>query len=76
MTSLLARLALVPEPIAFNLAVAWLVAGTGTGAFGFVFNLLRIQKVRRGALVLGLTAADRRTFGRQSGNWIRSGPSQ
>jgi YYY domain-containing protein len=57
MTSLLARLALVSEPIAFNLAVAWLVAGTGTAAFGLVFNLLRIQKVRRGALVLGLMAA-------------------
>ena len=57
MTSFLARLALVPEPIAFNLAVAWLVAATGTAAFGLVFNLLRIQKVHRGAIVLGLTAA-------------------
>ena len=41
MTGLVARLANVSEPIAFNLAVAWLVAGTGTGAFGLVHNLLR-----------------------------------
>ncbi len=57
MTSLIARLAMVSEPVAFNLAVAWLVAGTGTGAFGLVYNLLKIQKLRRGALVLGLMAA-------------------
>jgi len=57
MTSIIARLALVSEPVAFNLAIAWLVAGTGTGAFGLVFNLSRIQKIRRGALVLGLMAA-------------------
>jgi YYY domain-containing protein len=57
MTSLIARLALVPEQIAFNLALAWLVAGTGTGAFGLVFNLLRLQGARKSALILGLAAA-------------------
>jgi YYY domain-containing protein len=57
MTSLIARLALVPEQIAFNLALAWLVAGAGTGAFGLVFNLLRLQGARKSALLLGLTAA-------------------
>lgn len=40
MTSLLARLAAVPEYIAFNLSIAWLVAGAGTGAFGLVYNLV------------------------------------
>ena len=40
MTSLLARLAFVPEYIAFNLGIAWLVAGTGVGAFGLVYNLI------------------------------------
>jgi YYY domain-containing protein len=40
MTSLLARLAAVPEAIAFNLAVAWLTAGTAVGAFGLVYNLI------------------------------------
>ncbi|MDX1413530.1 MAG: DUF2298 domain-containing protein [Candidatus Promineifilaceae bacterium] len=57
MTSFIAQLGQVTEPIAFNLAVAWLVAGTGTGAFGLVYNLLKIQKVRRGVLALALTAA-------------------
>jgi len=57
MTSLIARLALVPEQIAFNLALAWLIAGTGTGAFGLVFNLLRLQGAKHGAVVLGLIAA-------------------
>lgn len=40
MTSLIARLAAVPEPIAFNLGIAWLVAGTAVGAFGLVYNLV------------------------------------
>ncbi|MBE2199936.1 MAG: hypothetical protein IAE79_15080 [Anaerolinea sp.] len=40
MTSLLARLAAVPEYIAFNLSIAWLVAGAGSGAFGLVYNLV------------------------------------
>lgn len=57
MTSFLARLALVAEPIAFNLSIAWLVAAAGTGAFGLVFNLLSIQKLRRGAVILATLAA-------------------
>jgi YYY domain-containing protein len=57
MTSLIARLAMVPEAIAFNLGIAWLVAGAGTGAFGLVFNLLRSQGARRSAWILGLVAA-------------------
>ncbi|MCB0015290.1 MAG: DUF2298 domain-containing protein, partial [Anaerolineales bacterium] len=60
MTGLVARLAAVNEPIAFNLAVAWLFAGTGTGAFGLVHNLLRPagrQQARRLAGALALLAA-------------------
>ncbi len=40
MTSLVARLAAVPEFVAFNLAIAWIVAGTAVGAFGLVYNLV------------------------------------
>lgn len=40
MMSVLARLAAVPEMIAFNLGMAWLVAGSGLGAFGLVYNLI------------------------------------
>ena len=40
MTSLLARLAVVPTAVAFNLAVAWLVAGAAVGAYGVVYNLV------------------------------------
>ena len=40
MTSLLARLAVVPTAVAFNLALAWLVAGAAVGAFGVVYNLI------------------------------------
>jgi YYY domain-containing protein len=43
MTSVLARLAFVPEAIAFNLGIAWLVAGTAVGAFGVVYNLIAAQ---------------------------------
>ena len=57
MTSIIARLAMVPEQIAFNLAIAWLVAGTGVGAFGLVYNLLRAQGAQTSARVLGLAAA-------------------
>ena len=38
MVSLLSRLAFVAEPVAFNLAIAWIVAATATGAFGMVYN--------------------------------------
>src|SRR5690606_3654358 len=57
MTSVIARLAAVPEPIAFNLGIAWLIAGTATGAFGLVFNLVASSSLRRSALILGLVAA-------------------
>lgn len=57
MTSVIARLAAVAEPVAFNLGIAWLVAGTAVAAFGLVFNLLRAQGARRSAIVLGLAAA-------------------
>ena len=48
MTALVAKLAAVDEPIAFNLAVAWLVAGTGTGAFGLLYNMLAHKAVNYG----------------------------
>lgn len=59
MSSLLARLAFVAEPVAFNLSVAWLVAGTGVGAFGVVYNLIAGQgaRAKRAAYVLGVVAA-------------------
>jgi YYY domain-containing protein len=60
MVSVLARLAAVPEYIAFNLAIAWLVAATALGAFGLVYNLVAAGqhvRVRRLALSLALLAA-------------------
>lgn len=45
MVSLLGRLAFVAEPVAFNLAIAWIVAGAATGAFGMVVNLISLRKV-------------------------------
>jgi len=58
MTSLIGRLAAVPASIGFNLAIAWLVAGTSVGAFGIVVNLSSIgSAIRRRAVVLGLIAA-------------------
>ena len=63
MTSVLARLAAVSEPVAFNLGIAWLMAGTGVGAFGLVYNLIvgygrsLNQKAHRLAITLGLMAA-------------------
>ncbi len=63
MTSVLARLAAVSEPVAFNLGLAWLLAGTGTGAFGLVYNLVVSygrflnKKAHRLALTVGLMAA-------------------
>ncbi len=59
MTSLLARLAAVPEQIAFNLAIAWLTAGTAVGAFGLTYNLIAADKglLRRWAMILGFVAA-------------------
>ena len=57
MTSVIARLAAVSEPAAFNLGIAWLIAGTATGAFGLVYNLVAGGRRRRMALLLGLLAA-------------------
>ncbi|GIK54594.1 MAG: hypothetical protein HND44_00840 [Chloroflexi bacterium] len=59
MQSVLARLTAVPEPYAFNLAIAWLVAGTAVGAFGLVYNLVAAYgpQARRAAMALGLVAA-------------------
>lgn len=59
MNSVLARLTAVPEPYAFNLAVAWLVAGTAVGAFGLVYNLVAAygQQAKRAAVALALVAA-------------------
>ncbi|WP_420644046.1 DUF2298 domain-containing protein [Candidatus Leptofilum sp.] len=63
MISVLGRLAAVAEPVAFNLGLAWLMAGTGVGAFGLVYNLVLSygqhlkQSASRLALTLGLIAA-------------------
>jgi YYY domain-containing protein len=57
MTSVISRIANVSEPVAFNLGIAWLVAGTAAGAFGLVYNLLAAQGARHSARVLGLVAA-------------------
>jgi YYY domain-containing protein len=57
MTSVLARLAVVAEPVAFNLGIAWLMAGTAVGAFGVLYNLVASRSLRRWAVVLGLVAA-------------------
>ncbi|MEW5987562.1 MAG: DUF2298 domain-containing protein [Chloroflexota bacterium] len=64
MTSVIGRLAGVAEPIAFNLGIAWLTAGSAVGAFGLVYNLVAADRTgfrkpvrSRPALVLGLVAA-------------------
>lgn len=57
MTSFVARLAFVQEAIAFNLAIAWLVAGTAVGAYGLAYNLIATTGRRRPAVLLGLVAA-------------------
>lgn len=59
MNSVLAQLTAVPEPYAFNLALAWLVAGTAVAAFGLVYNLIVLHKAtaQRTAVAFGLVAA-------------------
>ncbi len=59
MTAFIARLAGVSESLAFNLAVAWLAAGTGIGALGLVYNLVAAAgpTARRAAWTLGIVAA-------------------
>ena len=48
MLSVVGRLAAVPEAIGFNLGLAWLVAGSGLGAFGLVYNLIASQREQVG----------------------------
>ena len=43
--------------IAFNLGLAWLVAGAAVGAFGLVYNMVALRGKRAAAVVLGLLAA-------------------
>jgi YYY domain-containing protein len=65
MVSVVTRLAAVPEFVAFNLGVAWLIAGTAVGSFGLVYNLIvadefaaKAQRaLRNTAVVWGLIAA-------------------
>jgi YYY domain-containing protein len=57
MMSIVARLAMVPEALAFNLAIAWIVAGTAVGSFGLAYNLIAAQGRRRAALWFGVVAA-------------------
>jgi YYY domain-containing protein len=57
MMSIVARLAMVPEALAFNLAITWIVAGTAVGSFGLAYNLIAAQGRRRAALWLGVVAA-------------------
>ncbi|MEM8862201.1 MAG: DUF2298 domain-containing protein, partial [Chloroflexota bacterium] len=66
MMSVVGRLAAVPMSITFNLTVAWLVAGSGIGAFGLVYNLTTLltkegnkisATIRRNAIILGIVAS-------------------
>ncbi len=44
MVSVLARLAMVREAMAFNLGMAWLFAGTIVGAFGVIYDLIVLSR--------------------------------
>lgn len=59
MNSVLAQLTAVPEPYAFNLALAWLVAATAVAAFGLVYNLIASYgpAAKRTAVALSLVAS-------------------
>ncbi|MEM9775111.1 MAG: DUF2298 domain-containing protein [Chloroflexota bacterium] len=66
MMSVVGRLAAVQTSITFNLTVAWLVAGSGIGAYGLVYNLTTLltidrriitQAIKRNAIILGLVAS-------------------
>lgn len=57
MTSVVGRMAGVTEAIAFNLAIAWLVAGTALGAYGLVYNLVALRGRSRPAILWGIVAA-------------------
>ncbi|MFN2189183.1 MAG: DUF2298 domain-containing protein, partial [Candidatus Promineifilaceae bacterium] len=58
-TSLITRLALVPETIGFNLANAWLPAASALGAFGLVYNLISSSRksIHRSAIIFALVAS-------------------
>ncbi len=58
MSSVIGRLAAVPEPLVFNLAIVWLTAATSLGAFGLVYNLVAsgIRVSRKAALMAALVA--------------------
>jgi YYY domain-containing protein len=59
MTSLVTRLAAVPEAVGFNLGLAWLVAATALGAFGLVYNLIMSSRgaAKRSAVIFAVIAA-------------------
>jgi YYY domain-containing protein len=57
MMSVLARLSAVPEMIAFNLGMAWLVAGSGLGAFGIIYNLISTDETETEADTASTTPA-------------------
>ncbi|MGH2538785.1 MAG: DUF2298 domain-containing protein, partial [Candidatus Promineifilaceae bacterium] len=59
MTSVITRLAGVAEPLGFNLATAWLAAGTALGAFGLIANLMAAGsgRIGRRAITFGLLAS-------------------
>lgn len=66
MMSLVGRLAAVQMAITFNLAIAWLVAGAGIGAFGIVYNLVMLlapspakitAALKRNAIILAVVAS-------------------
>ncbi len=68
MTSVIARLAFVPEYIAFNLGIAWLVAGTAVGAFGLVYNMIALNGKRSCGCGFGAVSRRGITHRRQSAN--------
>ncbi|MFT5195724.1 MAG: YYY domain-containing protein [Cellvibrionaceae bacterium] len=68
MMSIVGRLAAVQSSVTFNLTVAWLVAGSGIGAFGLVYNLTILvtqnniapaitQTIKRNAVLLAIVAS-------------------
>lgn len=60
MVAVVAQLAAVAEPVAFNLAVAWLFAATGVGAFGLIAELVALSggaRARQWAVAWGLIGA-------------------
>jgi YYY domain-containing protein len=58
-TSVITRLAAVPEAVGFNLGIAWLVAASALGAFGLVYNLISSSRgaMRRSAVIFAVIGA-------------------